>query len=80
MQFDPNEFANAGSPVPLPEIIDFPGIGHLTCTELKPLAQALNGADLSVLADRRVAQSVAEMRDWIQFCAEVDRDLVTFYT
>ena len=33
-----------------------------------------------VLADRRVAQSVAEMRDWIQFCAEADRDLVTFYT
>ncbi|WP_328393289.1 DUF7691 family protein [Nocardia sp. NBC_00416] len=79
VQFDPGDLVYSGSPVVLPEIVDFPGIGHLAHAELTPVAQALASADLSAIADDRVTQSIAEMRDWVRFCADHGYDLVSFY-
>lgn len=79
VQFHPNDLVYSGSPVALPEIIDFPGIGHLTSTEVKPLAQALAAADLSAVTDSQATESIAEMRDWFQSCTRINSDLMCFF-
>ncbi|MEU0539847.1 hypothetical protein ABZ319_08240 [Nocardia sp. NPDC005978] len=79
VQFDPNDLAYSGSPVQLPQIDDFPAIGHLTRAEMVPLAKALEDVDLSTVEDRGVARAIAELREWCLFCTENGLDLVSFY-
>ncbi|WP_063128689.1 DUF7691 family protein [Nocardia fusca] len=79
VQFDPSDLVYSRSPVLLPDIVDFPGIGHLTNVEVKPLAQVLGAADLSAVADRQIRESIAEMQGWIQYCAKINSDLVGFF-
>ncbi|HUG92666.1 MAG TPA: hypothetical protein VML55_17630, partial [Planctomycetaceae bacterium] len=42
---------NRGSPIPIPEIEDFPAIGYLTLDEIREAAAALEQADLASIRD-----------------------------
>lgn len=78
VRFDPNDLIYSGSPVPLPVIDDFPVIGHMVRAEMKPVAEALDAADLSAITDRSVAAAITELHGWMRL-HEDDYDLVCFY-
>jgi hypothetical protein len=73
------DLAFRGSPVPLPPIDDFPGIGYLTAAEIGTARAALAAADLSRLDDEEVAASIRQVQEWLNTCADSNRDLVCFY-
>ncbi|WP_280186780.1 MULTISPECIES: DUF7691 family protein [Nocardia] len=79
IDFDPHDLAFSGSPISLPEIEDFPAIGHFTRAELEPVARAFDTADLSGIGDEEIAESVTELRDWVRWCVDNDLDLVSFH-
>lgn len=83
VDFDPQDLIWSGSPVPLPEIEDWPVIGHLRRDEMRPIATALDAADISAITDRSAAGAVAELHGWLRHCLEDDDmfpcDLVCFY-
>jgi hypothetical protein len=67
-----------GSPVPIPEPDDFPGIGYFTPEEVPAAAAALDAADLGTMPED-VRKSVGQVRDWLGVCEETGRGLVCFY-
>jgi hypothetical protein len=67
-----------GAPVPLPHIDDFPSIGYLTKAEIGTARAALAAADLS-RAPAEEATAIRQLREWLDTCAESNRDLVCFY-
>lgn len=79
VDFDPHDLAFSGSPISLPEIEDFPAIGHFTRAELEPVAHAFAAADLSGIGDEEIAESVTELRGWVRTCVDDDLDLVSFH-
>lgn len=79
VDFDPHDLAFSGSPISLPEIEDFPAIGHFTRAELEPVARAFDTADLSSIGDEEIAESVTELRDWVRSCVDNHYDLVSFH-
>lgn len=68
-----------GSPIPIPEIDDFPGIGYLKLKEVQAAQEALAQARLAAIKDREVLGSIEQMRDWLRTCADSGCDLVCFY-
>ncbi|MFD8249679.1 hypothetical protein [Nocardia sp. NPDC059691] len=79
IDFDPHDLAFSGSPISLPEIEDFPAVGHFTRAELEPVARAFDTADLSGIGDEEIAESVTELRDWVRTCVDDGLDLVSFH-
>ncbi|MFI5540886.1 hypothetical protein ACIA5H_31310 [Nocardia sp. NPDC051900] len=79
IDLDPHHLAFSGSPISLPEIEDFPAIGHFTRAELEPVARAFAAADLSGIGDEELFESVTELRDWVHWCVDNDLDLVSFH-
>jgi hypothetical protein len=67
-----------GSPVSLPPIDDFPGIGYLTTAEIGTARAALAAADLSRSGDEAAA-SIRQVAEWLSTCAGSNRDLICFY-
>jgi hypothetical protein len=70
---------NRGSPVPIPEIDDFPGIGYLRLNEVRAAQEALAQARLAAVTDREAIESIKEVRDWLQTCVDLGCDLICFY-
>jgi hypothetical protein len=68
-----------GSPVALPPIDEFPGIGYLTKAEIGTARAALAAADLSRSGDEEVAASIRQVAEWLNTCTDSNRDLVCFY-
>jgi hypothetical protein len=74
-----SQLMNRGSPVPLPLIEDFPGIGYMTLEELEA-ALAVFGEDrLAVVKDKGLREALSEVRGWLLTCAESGQDLICFY-
>ncbi|MGY2119143.1 DUF7691 family protein [Nocardia gipuzkoensis] len=79
VDFDPHDLAFSGSPISLPEITDFPAIGHFTRAELEPVARAFDTGELSGIGDEEIVESVTELRDWVRWCVDNNYDLVSFH-
>lgn len=67
-----------GSPVCIPPPDDFPGIGYLRINEIQRALDYLNGAKIEKIDDE-VHESVAQMKQWFDFCLDRDCDFVCFY-
>jgi hypothetical protein len=70
---------NRGSPIPLPTIEDFPGIGYLRGPEIKAALEAFDEKKLTLVGDDEMRESLAELRGWLRRCEAGGRDLVCFY-
>jgi hypothetical protein len=77
---------NRGSPVPIPKPHDFPFIGYLTREEIREILPLLTPAKLdaairSAPDDDRdwIGENIDDLRQWLELCAETNRDLVCFY-
>jgi hypothetical protein len=74
-----NHLMYRGSPIPVPEIEDFPAIGYLKRKEVKAAQKSLGQAKLAVIKDKEVLASIRVLQSWLQTCADSGRDLVCFY-
>ncbi|MFD0857082.1 hypothetical protein ACFQ07_33050 [Actinomadura adrarensis] len=84
VRFDPTDLIYSGSPIPLPPIEDFPSIGHLRRDEAIPLGEALDAADISLISDENLTESIRELHGWLKQCSNAETemdsyDLVCFY-
>lgn len=71
-------FEESGSPVPLPRIPDFPGIGYISVEQLSAaLREAENQQRDSGDADLR--DLLTEFKSWLEEAAQRRRSLVLFY-
>jgi hypothetical protein len=70
---------NRGSPIAIPEIQDFPGIGYLKLEEIESALRSLENAKLTAIEDNYVVTSIQEVHSWLQTCANSNCDLVCFY-
>ncbi len=68
-----------GSPVPLPEIEDFPGIGYMDLPEIEAALAALPEDKLAAVKEKELRAALAEVLGWLQTCADSRRDLICFY-
>lgn len=73
------DLAFRGPPVPLPPIVEFPGIGYLTAAEIGTARAALAAADLGRASEEEAA-AIRQVEDWLDQCAKSNRDLVCFYS
>jgi hypothetical protein len=73
------DLAFRGSPVPLPPIDEFPGIGYLTAAEIGTARAALAAADLTRAQGEEVLAAIHQVHGWLDACAESNRDLLCFY-
>lgn len=72
--------AERGSPIPIPEIDDFPAIGYLKLDEIREARKALGGVQLDAIEDEFLRESLVELRSWFQACIDSKRDLICFYS
>jgi hypothetical protein len=70
---------NRGSPVPLPMIEDFPGIGYMTLQEIQAALAAFGEEQLVAVKDEEVREALAEVRGWLETCEATGEDLICFY-
>jgi hypothetical protein len=77
--FSARDLAFRGPPLALPSFEGFPNIGYLTSAEVGTARAALAAADLSHVDSEKVVASIRQVRDWLDVCAESNRDLVCFY-
>jgi hypothetical protein len=67
-----------GSPVPLPEIDDYPSIGYLRVEEIRSALEAFDEAKLAAIEDPDTRGALGVLRGWLRTCAESGRDLICF--
>lgn len=77
--FEVSRLAFRGSPVPLPEIDDFPFIGYLTRGEITAARKALGEADFKAAKNPEAVAAITQIQSWLDACAAKKRDLVCFY-
>jgi hypothetical protein len=70
---------NRGSPVPLPLIEDFPGIGYMTLKEIKAALSAFGEDQLAAVEDKELREALSEVRGWLETCEASGQDLICFY-
>lgn len=68
-----------GSPFPLPSIDDFPTIGYLQREEIAAALAAFDADMADQVEDEGLREALAELRGWLQTCAERGCDLICFY-
>jgi hypothetical protein len=74
-----NRLMYRGSPVPLPEVEDFPGIGYMRVNEIGAALEGFGEDKLAAVKDKELRASLAEVRGWLLACAGSGRDLICFY-
>lgn len=73
-----NHLMYRGSPIAIPEPLDFPSIGYLLGSEIVPALGALETANLAPL-DPDVREAISEVKGWLEVCARSGSDLMCFY-
>ncbi len=68
-----------GSPIPIPEIEDFPSIGFMRLSEITTALNEFGEDKLASVKDKEVRAALAEVRGWLESCVASKRDLVCFY-
>ena len=67
-----------GSPIPIPEVPDFPFIGFLRKTELPEAAKSIAQCDRSKLGED-VERAIRQVEGWLDRARKLERDLFCFY-
>jgi hypothetical protein len=67
-----------GSPIPLPLIEDFPGIGYMTHKEIVAAVEAFSEDKLDAVKDEAVREALSEVRGWLWSCEDSGEDLICF--
>lgn len=71
--------ATRGTPgIGLPDIDDFPSIGHFTFEEMPPVENALRSV-LGQIEDDEIVESLQEILEWLAFCQKKRLALICFY-
>src|SRR5262245_8371876 len=73
-----SQLMNRGSPVALPLIEDFPGIGYMTLKEIEAAVAAFGEDKLDAVKDEGVREALSEVRAWLWSCEDSREDLVCF--
>lgn len=74
-----NHLQYRGSPVPIPAIDDFPGMGYLTNAELKVIRTSLDKGTFEKIKDGQVIASIQQIQSWISTCLKGKHDLFCTY-
>jgi hypothetical protein len=74
-----NAIVFGGLPIALPAPDDFPGMGYVARADAPAQLAAIDAGDVSVVPDPYVREAIAQLRDWLRYCADSGRDLVCFY-
>ena len=67
------------SPIPIPAIDDFPGIGFLARPAVRAAFDALARVNAAAIGDGEVRESLVALKGWLQTCRDQNRDLICFY-
>ena len=68
-----------GSPVPIPEIEDFPAIGYLRQDEVRLAAGELDEGKVKSVEPEPLRRGLEELLAWVRECQETKRDLICFH-
>ena len=68
-----------GTPIPIPDIDDFPSIAYMTLSEIKQAHKELASANVDAIGDESIRTSLGQVQQWFQACIDSKRDLVCFY-
>jgi hypothetical protein len=69
----------SGSPIPIPFVDDFPGIGFLAKPAVRDASLALSRVNPVAITDDDVRQSILTLTEWVAICRERSCDLICFY-
>jgi hypothetical protein len=67
-----------GSPIPLPLIEDFPGIGYMTHEEIVAAVEVFTEDKLDAVKNEAVREALSEVRIWLWSCEASGEDLICF--
>jgi hypothetical protein len=67
------------SPIPIPFVDDFPGIGFLARSAVPDAFEALSRVNPVDIADTEARESIGALTEWLATCRKSDRDLICFY-
>jgi hypothetical protein len=67
------------SPIPIPVVDDFPGIGFLARPAVRAAFDALARVNTAAIGDDDVRESLVALKGWLQTCRDQNRDLICFY-
>ncbi len=73
-----SQLMHRGSPIPLPLIEDFPGIGYMTHKETVAAVEAFSEEKLDAVKDEEVREALSEVRGWLWSCEDSGEDLICF--
>jgi hypothetical protein len=67
-----------GSPIPIPEPDDWPGIGYLKLHEILAARECLSEAKIGAIDLKNARSAIEQVQAWLQTCTEAQSDLVCF--
>jgi hypothetical protein len=68
-----------GSPIEIPDIEDFPGIGYMHAKETKRALTELGKLKTAAIRNKEARAALEEATTWLSYCAEHRLDLICFY-
>lgn len=77
--FSVDRLSDGGSPIPIPPVDDFPGIGFVARPAVREAFDALSRVKLDDIADDDVRESIVGLTGWLATCRDRNCDLVCFY-